>query len=81
MYLMNRRYPACNRLLSKLRDHCFRRGIIRVPARPLDDILEQYLPATQIDLLNIDAKGMIFRSSKRWTLPEEAILIALEDSG
>ena len=58
IYLMNQRYPACNRLLTESPSKTSRdETTITVPTRPLDSIVDELLPDTQIDLLNIDCEG------------------------
>lgn len=83
IYLMNRRYPACNRLLSEAPvTTASDEACISVPARPLDDILDQYLPATQIDLLNIDCEGHDLQVLQTLDFGRRRpFVVAVEDSG
>jgi Methyltransferase FkbM domain len=55
---MNRRYPACNRLLAEPPASTSPdETLISVPTRELDRLLDEHLPDTRIDLLNVDCEG------------------------
>jgi FkbM family methyltransferase len=57
-YLMNRRYPACNRLLAEPPASTSPdETLISVPTRELNRLLDEHLPDTRIDLLNVDCEG------------------------
>ena len=57
-YLMNRRYPACNRILSEAPATAGSdETLIAVPTRPLGRIMDELLLKTRIDLLSIDCEG------------------------
>ena len=57
-YLMNRLHPAFNRLVAEapatIADG---ETSMVVPTRPLNDILDELLPRTPVDLLNVDCEG------------------------
>ena len=57
-YLMNRLYPACNRLLTEAPATVSPDDtLITVHTRTLTNIVDELLPHTKIDLLNIDCEG------------------------
>jgi FkbM family methyltransferase len=58
-YLMNSRYPACNRLVAATPAQLSPdEKVVTVPTVPLDVILREHLPnTTKIDLLNVDCEG------------------------
>lgn len=58
VYVMNRRHPPCNRVLAEAPPTMSPdETSITVPTRPLNDILDEHLPNTKIDLLNVDCEG------------------------
>ena len=81
-YLMNRRYPACNRLLvEKPAVTSADETVISVPTIPLNDLLQKHLSKPLIDLLNIDCEGYDLQILQtldftRW----KPFVIAAEDS-
>lgn len=81
IYLMDEAFPECNRLLSSppetLASH---ESVITVPARPLSDIVNQYLPDTPIDFLNIDCEGYDLEVLKTFDFTHSPTVIAAEDS-
>jgi len=57
-YLMNRHYPACNRLLVEAAATISPdETLLTVATRNLDSVLDEYLPGADIDLLNVDCEG------------------------
>lgn len=81
VYVMNKRYPACNRLLAEAPVSTSPdETSINVPTRPLNNILDEVLPDPQIDLLSVDCEGhdleilQTFDFSRR-----KPVVIAAED--
>ncbi len=57
-YLMNRRYPACNRLITEAPSSISPdETCIDVVTCNINIVLDQYLPNARIDLLSVDCEG------------------------
>jgi FkbM family methyltransferase len=82
IYLMNRRYPACNRLLPEApRKTSSDESLITVPTSPLTDLLDKHMPSTRIDLLNIDCEGHDLEVLRTFDfIHRKPLVIAAEDS-
>jgi FkbM family methyltransferase len=81
-YVMNRRYPACNRLLAQVPATTSPdESLITVPTSPLNNILDERMPHTRIDLLNIDCEGHDLQILQTFDfLSRKPLVIAAEDS-
>lgn len=61
-YIFN--HQSCNTFLPEQRDAMLKKSFVRligetpVPIRPLRQVLDEYAPHVQIDVLNIDVEGM-----------------------
>lgn len=70
-------------MFDEWREHSWRRagGRIRVHQRTLDDLLDQYAPGRQIDLLSIDVEGAesAVLSGFSWTVEPTLIILELTD--
>jgi len=81
-YLVNRRYPACNRLLVEApATTSADESLITVPTSPLSNILDQRMPRTRIDLLSIDCEGHDLQVLQTFDFAHrKPLVIAAEDS-
>ena len=81
-YLVNRRYPACNRLLVEAPPKISPdETLITIPTSPLSNILDQRMPQTRIDLLSIDCEGHDLQVLQTFDFAHrKPLVIAAEDS-
>jgi len=82
IYVLNRRYPACNRLLAQPPTTTSPdESLITVPTSPLSEILNKRMPYSEIDLLNIDCEGLDLEILKTFDFRNaRPTVIAAEDS-